>query len=424
MSKDYRESRSLIWVYRGAENPKGAPSSSGGVTMPLDSGSFLGLKRATEDDSNEIAGREGPSQLFRTGYTTEGKLKQKRARPDFCLWTLANYFGSASAESAGAGAYKHTISPLDGPDHVAFTLCQRRGESVMKERYSHNLIKGFTLSLGESWVGVETEVIGAGKRDVNYLKDVVQAAENATALTLAANAVEGDNAAERLENARLVRVKKCGEQQWTTVAATAVSGATPAVIEITPPGSGAGNINYEIYYHPAEASYFNPPATLDESPLRLAEARVVLDGHFDGSDVLGGIDIGSDLISCEVSGQNEIAIEHVPDGSGALFAAQSHRIGRDISIKTTRRFRDIVRQVHADDNENISALLRIRGAEIPGSGGVNYGLDLIFPCVGIVDAPIIVKDKVLAEEGDLRALVDPVYGVGRVIGWNTVSQYL
>ena len=32
--------------------------------------------------------------------------------------------------------------------------------------------------------------------------------------------------------------------------------------------------------------------------------------------------------------------------------------------------------------------------------------------------------KILAEEGDLRVLVDETYGMGRVIGYNTVSSYL
>ena len=392
--------------------------------MPLDSGSFLALKRATEDDAGEICGREGPSQLFRVSYPADGKFNQKRARPDFCLWTLAYFLGFAGAESAGTGAYKHTITPLAGPDHPAFTMCQRRGESVMKERFAHNLVKGFKLSLGDAWVGMEAEITGAGKRDTNYTKEVVEAAENQTSLTLSANAVEGDTAAERLENVRLVRVKKTGEQQWTTVAVTAVSGATPGVLTIVAPGTESGGIDYEIYYHPAEAACFDPPAALAESPMRLAEAKVVLDGYFDGSDVLGGIDIGQELVSCEVKGDNELKVEHVPDGSGAFYAAQSHRVSRGVSIKTTRRFSDIVRQVQADENQLISVLLRIRGAEIPESGGVIFGMDLIFPRVGVVDAPIVVKDKILAEEGDLRALVDPTWGMCRVIGWNTVSQYL
>jgi len=424
MSKDFRENRSLIWVWRCAENPKGAPSTSGGVTLPLDSGSGLTLKRATEDDADEVSGREGPFQLFRTACAAAGKLKQKRARPDFCLWSLAYFFGCSTAESAGTGAYKHAIRPLEGPDHPSFTLCQRRGESIMKERYAHNLVEGFTLSLGDAWVGMDTEVTGAGIRDVNYMRETARAAENATSLTLAANAVEGDSAAERLENVRLVRAKLTGDVKWTSVAVTAVSGDAPAILSITAPGAGTGQIDYEIYYHPSEADCFDPPNTLDESPLRLAEAKVVIDGYFDGSDVSGGVNLGAELISCEVSGANKIAVEHAPDGSGALFATQSYRESRSITIKTARRFRDIVRQVHADDNEIISVLFRVRGAEIAGSGGVKYGFDLVFPRVGIVDVPIVVKDKILAEEGDLRVLCDPVYGMGRVFGWNTVSQYL
>jgi hypothetical protein len=83
-----------------------------------------------------------------------------------------------------------------------------------------------------------------------------------------------------------------------------------------------------------------------------------------------------------------------------------------------------VRQAQLNNNENISLLLRVRGALIPDGGGARYGFDLIFPRVGIVDAPISVNEKILAEEGDLRVLVDSDWDVGRVIGYNTVQSYV
>lgn len=424
MSKDYREALSCIWLYRDAESPKCAPATTGGVTVPFDSGSGVKLVRSTDDDGDEVAGREGPSRLFRSGVTAEGTLKQTRARPDFCLFTLAYFFGSISTEASGTSAYKHTISPLDTPDHPSFTMCRRLGSSVMKERLAHNLVKGFSLKLGEPWVAMQADIVGGGKRDVNYTKEVVSATENAAQLTLAANAVEGDTAAERLENVRMVRVKKYGESAWTQVNVTAVSGDAPAVLTIDPPGAGAETTDYEVYYHPAEDAWCAPPATLDESPLRLVEATVVVDGYFDGSDVIGGTALGGDLVSCEVKGENELDIVHVPDASGELHAAESWRASRTITVKLARRFRDIVRQAQLDENDYISLLLRIRGAPIPDGGGASFGFDLIFPRTGIVDAPVTVNEKMLAEEGDLKVLADPQWGMGRVIGYNTVASYL
>jgi len=424
MSKDYREALSCIWLYRDAESPKGTAATTGGVTKPFDSGCGFRLMRDTSDDSDEIAGREGASQLFRAALTAEGSLKQTRARPDFCLFTLAYFFGQISSEASGAAGYKHTISPLDDPDHPAFTAARRSGSSIMKERFVHNLVKGFTCSLGDAWVGMQADVVGSGKRDVNYTKEIVTAAENATQLTLASNAVEGDTAAARLENVRLVRVKEVGEQSWTVVTVTAVSDATPAMLSINAAGDTGTNVDYEIYYHPEEASWCDPPSTLDESPLRLVESKVVVDGYFDGSDIVGGISLGGDLVSCEVKGENEIDLVHVPDAGGDLFASESWRVSRTITLKLSRRFRDIVRQVQLDENEIISVLLRVQGALIPDGGGARYGFDLIFPRVGIVDAPVTVSEKILAEEGDLRVLVDETYGMGMVIGYNTVSSYL
>jgi len=424
MSKDYREALSCIWLYRDAESPKCAPSTTGGVTMPFDPGSGLRLVRDTADDGDEVAGREGPSRLFRSGVTAEGTLKQSRARPDFCLFVLAYFFGSISTEGVGAQAYKHIISPLEGPDHPSFTLCRRLGDSVMKERLAHNLVKGFSLKLGEPWVGMQADIAGGGKRDVNYAREIVSAPENATELTLASSAVEGETASERLENVRLVRVKKYGESSWTQVDVTAVSGDSPAVLAIDPPGSGAETVDYQVYYHPEEDAWCAPPATLDESPLRLVEAKVVVDGYFDGSDVIGGTTLGGELVSCEVKGENELDIVHVPDASGGLYAAESWRASRTVTVKLARRFRDIVRQVQLDEDDFLSLLLRIRGAPIPDGGGASFGFDMVFPRVGIVDAPVVADGKILAEEGDLKVLVDPEWGMGRVIGHNTVAGYL
>jgi hypothetical protein len=293
----------------------------------------------------------------------------------------------------------------------------------MKERFAHNHVKGFTLKLGESWVGMQADIAGAGKRDVNYTKEIVTAAESATQLTLS-SAVEGDSDEERMENVRLARVKKVGESAWTLVTVTEVSGDTPAVLTIEPPGGSGTNVDYEVYYHPAEESWFDAPETLDESPLRLVEAKLVVDGYFDGNDIVGGVSVAGDLLSCEVRGENEIEMVHVPDGSEDLYASESWRTTRTITIKLSRRFRDIVRQAQLDNNDNISLLLRIRGALIPGGNGARFGFDLIFHRVGIVDAPISVNDKILAEDGDLKALSDPTWGIGMVIGHNTVESYV
>src|SRR3990172_5260140 len=233
MSKDYRERLGALWVMRGKESPRGTPSTSGGVLMYLDSGSWLNLKRGIEDDSGEVRGVEAADELFHWGDTAEGKLVQKRARPNFCLFTLAYFFGSISSASAGATAYKHTIYPLTNGEHPALTLGQCHGNSMLKERFAMNFVEGFTMKLDDKWLGMEAEIVGSGKRDVNYNSETVSAPENATSLTLESNGVQGSDAAERLENVPLVRTKKAGENKWTIVNVIAVSGATPAVLTIT-----------------------------------------------------------------------------------------------------------------------------------------------------------------------------------------------
>lgn len=424
MSKDYREKMSVVWVYRVAENPAGTASTSGGVSMPFDSGSFMNFKRTTVDDADEIAGREGAYQLYRTAHSAEGALKQVRARPDFILWTLAFFLGEAHAEQIGDSAYKHIITPLAAPEHPSFTLCQRRGESVMKERFIHNYVKSFTLSLADGWATMEAGLIGSGNRETNYAKEIVSAAENANELTLAENAVEGGNGAERLENVRLVRTKRVGDSKWTYVAVSEVSADEPAVLTITPVGSSSELIDYEVYYHPREAEHFTPPTALSESPLRLSSAKIILDGDYDGSSFGGGLEVGHLVSSFEIKGENDIALEHAPDGGGALHATQGVRRTRSIGIKLGRRFKDIVRQVHADDNELISLMFSLRGAEIPGAGGERFGVELIFPRVGISESALTTKDGLILEECELKALVHPLYGMCVATGFNCVPGYL
>lgn len=424
MSKDYREKMSVVWVYRTAENPQGTPATSGGVTMGFESGSFMNLKRTTVDDADEVAGREGAYQLYRATHSAEGVLKQARAKPDFILWTLAFFLGEASSQPIGGGAYKHSITPLVSPEHPSFTLCQRRGDSVMKERFIHNYVKSFTFSLADGWATMEANLIGSGNRDVNYIKEIVSAPENASQLTLAVNAVEGDSASERLENVRLVRTKKVGESKWSYVVVNAVSADEPAVLSITPMGSSGELIDYEVYYHPREADYFAPPPTLEESPLRLSSAKVILDGDYNGSSFDGGLEVGPLVTSFEIKGENDIVLEHAPDGSSALYATQAVRKMRSISIKLGRRFKDIVRQAHADSNEIISLMFSLKGAEIPGAGGKRFGVDIVFPRVGISEAGLAVKDGLISEECELKALVHPVYGMCQVTGYNLAEGYL
>ncbi len=75
---------------------------------------------------------------------------------------------------------------------------------------------------------------------------------DAISLTLAANAVAGDSAAERLANVQRIAVE-LSEGVWTEVAYSAVSAGTPAVITITAPGETHTLKDFRVNYIPVPA---------------------------------------------------------------------------------------------------------------------------------------------------------------------------
>lgn len=427
MPKLFIEPLSKIAIFRTKESGLGTPQTQSGTSVAFDLGSGLGLERAIEDNRDQIRGIELATRLFATGQTAAGKLGQKRAKPDFLTFALANFFGQISTQQVASGIYQHTITPAESIYLPSFTLIQRRGDSILKERFAGNLIDSFDLELGESWVGLNANVKGIGKREVNYFHEVIAASENSLQLTLAQNGVEGESAAERMENVFRVRAKALGSNAWTVCKVTAVSASAPAVITIeSAVGPGSGTINFHIDYIPAEPAWCEFPGFGEESPLRLVDAQLTVDGYFNGSTVAGGEVISKDLLGFSIQAKNDLDIRKLADGSGELYASDAIRKGREITVKLSERLRDTVLQWQWDhpETEQISLYLKIRGAEIVPASGFHFGADIVFPLCGIVKMPIVVTGKVLAQEGDLNVMDDGSYGGAFIRTWNQVSAYL
>ena len=426
MAKNFLEQTGRLAVFRDREDPKGTPETTHGVSLDLDGGSGLGLNRTIEDNHDQITGVEGATEIFYSGHTAAGKLSQKRVKPDFLAFVLAHFFGACTSTSAGASAYRHTITPLAELDHPSFTLLQRRGNSILKERFAGNHIEGFTLELSESWASLSAEVKGWGKREVNYTREVIAAPANSTSITLAANAVEGASAAERKENVFRVRAKNVGSEVWTLPGVSAVSGATPAVISLgTAVGASSTPIAFQVDYLPKEPGWCVFPGPVDESPLKLTEAKVVVDAYFNGTGLVGGEVISADVVGFSIAGANNLVIKQAPDGSGSLSAAQSLRGGRQVTIKLAEKLKSTIRQWQLDhaDTERLAVALVLQGAEID-PGGARFGAELIFPCCGILAAPMAAHDKFLSQEGDLIVLDDGTYGGVIIRCYNQQTGYL
>lgn len=426
MAKNFLEQTGRIAVFRDRENPKGAPQTANGVALDLDAGSGLGLNRSIEDNRDQITGVEGATEMFYSGHTAAGKLSQKRVKPDFLTLVLAQFFGACASAAVGTSAYRHTITPLAELDHPSFTLLQRRGNSILKERFAGNHIEGFTLELGESWASLSAEVKGWGKREVNYAREVVSAPANSTAITLAANAVHGASAAERLENVFRVRAKDAGSGVWTLPGVSAVSGATPAVLNLgTAVGTSSDPIDFQVDYLPEESGWCAFPGPVDESPLKLTEAKVVVDAFYNGTGLVGGEVISADVVGFSIAGVNNLVIKQAPDGSGSLSAAQSLRGGRQLTIKLGEKLKTTIRQWQLDhaDTERLAVALVLQGAEID-PGGARFGAELIFPCCGILAAPVAAREKFLGQDGDLIVLDDGTYGGAIIRCYNQQTGYL
>lgn len=427
MAKNFLEQTGRVAVFRGRENPKGEWQTDNGVSLDLDPGSGVALARTIEDNRDQITGGEWPTEIYYAGHTAGGKLSQKRVKPDFLAFVLAHFFGACTSTPAGATAFCHTITPLAELDHPSFTLVQRRGNSIFKERFAGNHIEGFTLELGESWVALSAEVKGWGKREVNYFHEVVRAPADSLELTLAANAVHGATAEERRENVFRVRAQEAGSEVWTVPGVAAVSGETPARLTLSRPvGAGAEPIDFHVDYLPAEPAWCELPPAVDESPLKLVEAKVVVDGFYNGEELVAGEVLSADLLGFSITGANHLVIQPVPDASGALNAGQSRRGGRLVTIKLNEKLKNTVRQYQVDQagTERLSVAFYLQGAEIDPGTGVRFGAELIFPCCGILSGQIAVRDKFLAQEGDLVVLDDGVHGGAVIRCYNRQSGYL
>ncbi len=425
MQKSSLETVSKIAVTRSAETEPGEPSNSGAVTLELDSGAAVTSKVAAEHDGDTVHGSELPARIHAPLREASGSLSQKRAKPDFISLVLAYFFGQCQSSLVGTTAYEHVITPADGLYLPTFTALQKRGANLFTERLAGNYIESFELGLGQGWVNLSAEVLGTGARETNYEHEKVSAPANSTSITLAQNGVQGDTASERLANVYRVRAKDAGSSVWTVLAVTSVSSDVPAVISFQEAvGESGDNIDFHVDYIPVEPTWCTFPDFADESPLKLVEAKVVVDGFYDGSALQGGEELSAEVMAFSISGRNNLELSHFPGAEGP--AARACRGGRELSVSLTESLRDTVRQYQADhpETEHISVALVVRGAEIDPGSGVHFGAEIIFPRCGIMEAPVVVQGSRLAQAGDLVVMDDGQYKGAVVRCYNRQTGYL
>lgn len=411
MTRSYMATHDLIAVSAAAKETAINTEQTLDVSMLCALGDIINLDRRRESNENEATGKEEPDTLYDLGSLSSGAFNFEKGQPQHFAFLLAYALGVVSSATAGAGK-KHTITPISGDLDASrslpsFTAAQRYGNTVLKRRFASMFVDSMTATFArDSWCKITGSLKGTGKKTDNITEEIVSAAGNAVSLTLAALGVEGATAAARLQNVQRIRVNLTGTV-WTEVAYSAVSAATPAVITITSPGGGAGTVNYKILYIPAESGWMTFPARVVETPLRVAQMTLNVGGEWGGAAFTGGRALQAEMKSIEWSLNNNLEVQYVP-GAGDAYAARAMRAGRMQKIKLDREFREYIMQRHMDDNDTMGLYILARGALYDAT--YYYQVEIIFPKVAVLAAPISVDGKRLAEAGDIQVLEHDTYG--------------
>lgn len=422
--RSHRATHNLVAVSANAAETAINTEQTLDTSMLVALGDIIQRQPRREDNATEMNGKEEADTIYDLGKTVVWPFNFNKAQPQHFAFVMAYALGVVATSAAGAG-YEHVITPkADDVDayrsNPGFTAAQRFGQTVLKQRFASMFLDSFSAVFSrDDWLKLSGQALGTGKITGNVTEESITAADNVTQLTLAANAVEGSTAQARLDNVHRIRVE-LDTGEWTEVAYTAVSAATPAVITIVAPGATAASKTYKVLYIPDEPAWCTFPARVSETPMRISQLTCTFGGAWDGSAFQGGKTIDADIRKITWNFNNNGAIEFIPGASGD-YASRYFRDSRTQTISLDREFRDYILQNHIDDNDTFGLYLKATGAvfDTPHT----YQVELIFPKLGVVTAPISVDGKRLAEVGDLRVLEDDTYGSVIVKIKNLQSAY-
>ena len=386
-------------------------------------GDIIGIDPRRESNTDELNGKEEADTIYSLGQTANLSLNFPKAQPQHFAFLYAYGLGVVASSAAGSGFLK-TITPMDGDLETSrslpsFTGAQRMGKTIARERFCSLFVNGVTATFSrDDFCKVTGDILGTGKYDTSITEETVTAPENATTLTLS-NGVAETTANERMDAVHRIRVELV-PGIWEEVAFSAVSAVSPAEITITAPGSGMDNRSYKVLYAPTETAWMTFPARVSETPLRVSELKFSLGGTYDGSVIQGGRDLGAEINSIEHRLSNNGQVEFVPGGGGA-YASQYFRDGRDQTLALDREFRDYIIHNYMNTNEHFAASILAEGAEF--DTGHRYGVEIIFPKLAVLKAPVSASGKRLAEQGDMAVLEHDTHGSVIVKVKNLAANY-
>ncbi|MFZ5448604.1 MAG: hypothetical protein ACOZFS_08230 [Thermodesulfobacteriota bacterium] len=397
------------------------------TTMLVDLNTVLNYQAVKNPNREEITGKEEADRLYNFGGKVVGTLSFSRAQPQHFGFLLGYGLGAVQTTPVGTGGFRHIILPQSGEvdgarSNPSFTAAMRFGRQVMKRRFASCFIDQVRMDFAkDGWAKISGTVKGSGKIVDNTEMEEVTAAYNATSLSLAANGVAGETAAERLSNIQAVQVLNPVSQAWEEVAYQAVSVAVPAVIEITAPGGTGDSTAYRIYYVPRESGWMNLPPRVEEPPLKVSQLEVTLGGRWDGTSFQGGYALTTELRGITWILKNNLTPESTP-GAAGNYANRAFRTGREQSLKFDRDFRDFLMAQNLKDNDTLGIYLKATGPEF--EPGFKYQVELVFPRVAVLGTTVKVHQRRLGEEVEFAVLEDDTYGSVAAYVQNRVSSYV
>jgi len=396
------------------------------TTLLVDLGTVLNYRAQKTPNREELTGKEEADLLHDLGGSVNGTLTFSRAQPQHFAFLLGYALGEVETAAAGASGYRHTIRPRSGEvdearSNPSFTAAMRFGKQVLKRRFASCFIDQVKVEFPKNgWAKISGTVKGTGKVTDNTELEEVTAADNAASLTLAANGVAGDSASERLSNVQAVQVLSPSSQAWEDVGYSAVSATAPAVISITPPGDTGTLTTYRLYYLPREEAWMTFPSRLDEPPLKVSQVEVHLGGSWDGSSFAGGHRLAAELRQFTWTFVNNLSTETTP-GAGTGYANRAFRTGREQTLGFDRDFRDFLLAQHLKDNDTLAVYVKAAGPEFESDRP--YQVELVFPRVAVLSAPIKTAQRRVAETAQFAVLEDDTYGSVIAYVQNQVSGY-
>jgi len=396
------------------------------TSLLVDLNSVLNYQPLKFPNREELTGKEEADRVYDLGGKVGGTLTISRAQPQHFAFLLAYALGAVDTTPLGSGGYRHTLRPLSGEvdgarSNPSFTAAMRLGRQVLKRRFASCFIDQVKVDFPkDGWAKITGVVKGSGKMADNTQVEEVNAPYNALSLTLGAQGVEGDTAAERLSNLQALKVLNPTTQAWEDVTYSEVSGAVPGVITISPPGGSGTLTTYRVYYLPRESGWMTLPPRVEEPPLKVSQVEVTVGGSWTGTTFSGGHRLTAELRSLTWTLKNNLVPESTP-GAGVAYANRAFRTGREQKLAFDRDFRDFLMAQHLKDNDTLAIYLKATGPEF--AAGLPYQVELIFPRVAVLAAPVQVAQRRLAEGVEFAVLEDDDFGSVIVCIQNRVGSY-